>query len=70
MKKGTKAIRCELCNAIVGWVVPTGDIVHGYPVVSIKRKESYRERGGMCVHIRCVDCADGSGWVKEIKNAV
>ena len=57
MKKGTKAVRCDMCGVIVGWSIPTGAKEYGIPRVKIKERENCKIIDmGFARHYRCTDC--------------
>lgn len=57
MKKGSKAIKCEKCNRIVAWSIPTGKTEHGINVVSINELPCCKSVcRGFALHYMCDKC--------------
>lgn len=58
MKRGSKAITCDMCKTIVAWTIPTGEYDHGIKRVIIQERPNCRVVDiGMSRHYRCTECA-------------
>lgn len=59
MKKGARAICCDMCGNKIGWVIPTGQYDHGIKRVRIELSENGNEFFiGFCQHYRCNKCME------------
>ena len=56
MKKGSKQRKCCKCGKVVGWIVPTGELIGGFiPVANFKPTSDFAPGKGKYI---CKDCAE------------
>ena len=57
MRRGAKAIKCDMCSTTVAWSIPTGEYDYGIKRVTIQERPNCRVIDiGMSRHYRCADC--------------